>query len=179
MLTKVLLLLTVLIAAILLFATSQPAAYRVTRSATIAAPAAALFAKVNDLHTWQDFSPWAKLDPAAKNTYAGPRAGVGAALAWEGNSKVGQGRMTITESKPNELIRMRLEFIKPMASTSTTELTFQAEGARTLVTWSMSGENNFVGKLFCLFINMDKTVGGDFEKGLANLNALVGSADKK
>ncbi|MEI6106627.1 MAG: SRPBCC family protein [Opitutae bacterium] len=179
MLIKILVVLTVIIAVILLVAAAQPAAFRVTRSATIAAPAAVLFAQVNDLHAWQDFSPWAQLDPAMKNTYAGPRAGVGAALAWDGNSKVGQGRMTITESKPNELIRMKLEFIKPMAATNTTEFTFQAEGDRTLVTWSMAGENNFVGKLFCLFMNMDKMVGGDFERGLANLNALAGSAEKK
>jgi len=179
MLNKILLLLIVVIAAILIVAAAQPAAYRVVRSATISAPPAVVFAQVNDLHAWQDFSPWAKLDPNVKNTYEGPRAGPGAALAWDGNSKVGQGRMTITESRPNELIRMKLDFIKPMESTSTTEFTFKPEGDKTRVSWSMSGENNFIGKVFCLFMSMDKMVGGDFERGLANLNTVAAAAAKK
>jgi hypothetical protein len=178
MLKKILLVIVALVAVFLVVAAMQPAAYRVVRSATISAPPAVVFAQVNDFHAWQDFSPWAKLDPNAKNTYEGPRAGTGAAFAWEGNSEVGQGRMTITESKPNELIRMRLDFVKPMAGTSVTEFTFKPDGAKTLVTWTMSGENNFIGKVFCLVMNMDKTVGGQFEQGLANLDKLAAAAKK-
>lgn len=173
MLKKILLVIVALVAVFLIVAAMQPAAFRVVRSATISAPPAVVFAQVNDLHAWQEFSPWAKLDPKVKNTYEGPRVGIGATMAWEGNSQVGQGRMTITESKPNEVIRMKLDFIKPMESTSTAEFTFKAQGDKTLVTWSMAGENNFIGKVFCLVMNMDKTVGGDFEKGLANLDTLV------
>jgi len=43
----------------------------------------------------------------------------------------------------------------------------------------MAGENNFISKAFCLFMNMDKTVGGDFEKGLAQMKAVVEAAGKK
>jgi len=179
MLIKILLVLAALVAVFLIVAAFQPDSFRVERSATISAPPAIVFAQVNDLHAWQEFSPWAKLDPEAKNTYEGPRAGPGAAFAWSGNSKIGQGRMTITESRPNELVRMKLDFIKPMESTSTAEFTFKADGDSTLVAWSMSGKNNFIGKVFCLVMNMDKTVGGDFEKGLANLNTQASAAARK
>ena len=87
--------------------------------------------------------------------------------------------MTITESRPDDLIRIKLEFLKPFASTCATEFTFKPEGNQTVVTWSMAGENNFMAKAFCLFMNMDKTVGGDFEKGLAQMKSLVETASKK
>ena len=150
----------------------QPADFRVERSITISAPAAVVFARVNDLHRWQEFSPWAKLDPAAKNTFEGPAAGVGAVFAWAGNDDIGAGRMTISESRPDELVRMTIDFLKPFAATNTTDFTFKPQGGQTLVTWSITGKNSFMAKAVSLLINMDKTVGGDFEKGLADLKSL-------
>ena len=114
-----------------------------------------------------------KLDPAAKNTFQGPESGVGAIFSWAGNNEVGEGKMTITESRPNELIRCNLEFFKPMAGTSLTEFTFKPEGAGTQVTWTMSGHHNLVAKAVCLFMSMDKMVGGQFEQGLATIKSLV------
>jgi hypothetical protein len=61
------------------------------------------------LRKWEAWSPWAKLDPTAKSTLEGPSAGVGAVFAWSGNNQIGEGRMTITDSRPNELVRFRLE----------------------------------------------------------------------
>jgi hypothetical protein len=130
-----------------------------------------VFAHVNDLHKWQAWSPWAKQDPAAENTFEGPPAGIGASLAWVGK-KVGQGRMTITDSRPNEYVRFKLEFRKPFEATNTAEFTFAPEGDQTVVTWSMTGRNNFVCKAVGLFINFDKMIGGDFEKGLADLKSM-------
>jgi hypothetical protein len=104
-----------------------------------------------------------------KRTFDGPPAGVNATYAWAGNDKVGEGRMTITESKPNEVVRLKLEFFKPMAGTSDVAFTFKEDGGKTAVTWAMSGQNNFVGKAFCLFMNMDKMLGAEFDKGLAAL----------
>ena len=103
-------------------------------------------------------------------------AGVGAVHAWQGNKNVGEGRMTITESKPAERITIRLEFIKPFAATNTTVFTFVEQGGQTVVRWSMTGRNNFMGKLFGLLMNMDKMVGGDFEKGLASMKAVAEAA---
>lgn len=108
-----------------------------------------------------------------KTTFAGAPAGTGSIYEWTGNSEVGEGRMTLTESRPSELINIKLEFIKPFASTCTTTFAFKPESNQTAVTWSMHGENSFIAKAFCLFMNMDKTVGGDFEKGLAQLKTVA------
>jgi uncharacterized protein YndB with AHSA1/START domain len=151
----------------------QPSEFSVTRTAAIAAPPQAVFPHVNEIRKWEAWSPWAKIDPNAKNTFEGPPTGKGAAMAWDGNRKVGQGRMTITESRPNELVRFQLEFYKPMAGTSTVEFTFQSAGRQTTVTWSMSGKNSFLAKAICLFLSMDKMVGGQFETGLASMKAIV------
>src|SRR5215210_9240224 len=93
----------------------QPSEFRVTRSAKMNAPPEKVFAEVNDFHKWDDWSPWAKLDPNAKNSLEGPSSGAGAVFRWAGNADVVEGSMTITESKPAERIRLKLEFIKPMA----------------------------------------------------------------
>ena len=133
----------------------QPSDYRITRSATIAAPPETVFAHVNELRQWDAWSPWAKLDPNVKNTFQGPASGKGAIFMWSGNDDVGEGRMTILESRPGELVRMQLDFLKPMEDTCTTEFNFQPQGEQTVVTWSMFGKNSFVGKAFCLFMSMD------------------------
>ena len=87
--------------------------------------------------------------------------------------------MTITESKPNDLVKMKLEFIKPFQAVNTTEFTFKPEGDKTVVTWSMSGKNNFMFKAVGLFMNTDKMIGGDFEKGLASMKSIAETAAKK
>jgi uncharacterized protein YndB with AHSA1/START domain len=156
----------------------RPADFRITRTTTIAAPAEIIFQNVNDLHKWGAWSPWAKLDPAMKQTHEGVPAGVGAIYSWDGNKDVGAGRMTITESRTNESIRIKLEFLKPFAAVNETEFTFASDGNQTKVTWSMAGTNNFMSKAFCMFLDMDKMVGGDFEKGLAQMKSLVESAAK-
>ena len=173
MIKKILLVLAAIIAFVLIAAIFQPAEFRVTRSATIAAPAAVVFAEANDFKRWQAWSPWEKLDPAMKRSFEGPAAGVGAVYGWDGNSEAGAGRMTITDSKPAELVRIRLEFTKPMEAQSQVEFTFRPEGTGTAVNWTMSGTNNYVCKVLCMFMNMDKMVGADFEKGLASLKAVA------
>jgi len=157
----------------------QPSEFRIERSAVIAAPAPAVFAQVDDFHNWEAWSPWAKLDPAAKNSFEGAPAGKGASFSWAGNQKVGEGRMTITESRPNELIRIKLEFLKPFDATNTAEFTFRPEGERTAVTWSMYGHNNFISRAVFLFVNMDKALGGEFEKGLASMKSAAEASAKR
>src|SRR5262249_23304496 len=134
---------------------------------------------VNDFHNWEPWSLWAKLDPACKNTFEGAPAGKDAVFTWSGNDKVGEGRMTILESRPHELIRIKLDFIRPFPSTCTTEFTFRPEGQQTAVTWNMSGEKDYLSKAFCMFMNMDQMVGGDFEKGLAQMKAIAEAAARK
>ena len=151
----------------------RPAAFTITRSATMAAPPAAAFAEVNDFRRWESWSPWAKLDPAMTQTYDGPAAGVGAKYAWAGKGKVWEGRMAITESHPDALVRIHLEFVKPMKAVNPTVFAFKPDGTGTTVTWTMTGTNGFVGKLFFLLLNIEKMVGKDFEKGLASMKGVV------
>ena len=80
--------------------------------------------------------------------------------------------MTIIQSPPSDLVRFKLEFRKPFEATNTAEFTFAPQGDQTAVTWSMSGRNNFMCKAVGLFVNCDKMIGGDFEKGLADLKSL-------
>jgi hypothetical protein len=150
----------------------QPAHYHVERSATMNAPALVVFNQVNDFHKWDAWSPWAKIDPNIKTNYEGAPSGKGAVYSWTGNKDVGEGRMTITDSKPGESIKIKLEFMKPFAATNATLFSFKPQGNQTAVTWTMDGDNNFVGKAFSLFMNMDKMVGGDFEKGLAQMKTI-------
>jgi len=151
----------------------QPPDIAVTRSAAMTAAPAAVFDQVNDFHKWEAWSPWEKIDPAMKRTYEGPSSGTGAMYSWAGNDDVGEGRMTILESRPGELVRIKLEFLKPFAATNQADFTFKGDGGQTSVTWTMTGRKNFIMKAFCMFMDMDKHVGGDFEKGLAQMKAAV------
>ena len=173
MLQFILLGLVLVIVVFVIVVSLRPSQFRVTRSATLAAPPEAVFPQVNNLHNWESWSPWAKLDPAAKNSYSGPPEGVGANFAWDGNSKVGAGSMTITDSQPSQLVRFQLDFLKPFKGTNIAEFTFQPEGGQTVVTWTMTGTYNFVSKAFGLFVDCDKMCGGFFEKGLADMKAIV------
>jgi hypothetical protein len=173
MLRIILIALPIAVVAIGLVVAMQSAELRVVRTKTVSAPAAALFALVNDFHNWEAWSPWEKLDPALRRSYEGPSAGPGAIYSWRGSNQVGEGRMTILESNPNNLIRIKLEFFKPFAATNTAQFTFEPEGDRTLVTWSMFGEKNFLSKAIGLFMNMDKMIGSQFEQGLAQMEAAA------
>ena len=89
------------------------------------------------------------------------------------NKDVGEGRMSIVESRPAELIRFKLEFFKPFAATNSAEFSFKEEGGRTAVTWSMRGQNNFIGKAMGVVFDFDRMIGADFEAGLASLKTIV------
>jgi hypothetical protein len=170
---KVLLGLALSVGAFLGYIAVQSPKYRVERSILIKAPAEAVFAEVNDFHAWQEWSPWAKLDPNATATFAGPEAGKGAIFKWSGNEKVGEGSMTMLDTNPPNQVQIRLEFLKPMAGTAEVEFILEQVGDNTKTTWRMDGENDFVGRCFCFFMNMDKMIGSDYEKGLAKIKEIV------
>jgi hypothetical protein len=122
----------------------QPSEYRVSRTLGMAAPAPDIFA-----------------------------AGKGAIFAWSGNSKVGEGRMTLLESVPDNLVRARTDFVKPFIGSSYSEFVLRPQDSGTVVSWTIVGENDFIGKAMCLVISMDKMLGGEMEKGLASIKGLV------
>lgn len=172
MLTTILIVVAVLVIGVLLVAATRPADVRVTRTATLAAPPSMVFPHLNDLRKFQDWSPWAKLDPNCQLTFEGPATGVGSSFSWTGNAKVGAGKMTITESRANELVAYHMDFYKPFAGVGEGRMEFKSSGSGTQATWSMDTKANFVMKVMCLFMSMDKAIGGQFEQGLAKLDAV-------
>ena len=156
----------------------RPDEFTVSRSVKVFAPPEKVFPHVNELRKWDTWSPWAKLDPDCKIVLSGRAAGIGASHAWSGNNKVGEGRMTITESRLNEMIGLKLEFLRPFKATNAAEFTFKSAGNQTEVVWSMSGKNNFFFKVFGLFMDCDNMVGKDFEKGLASLKTISEATGK-
>lgn len=173
MFRKIMIGLAVLVIGFVIVVATRPADFRVERSLVMNAPPEAAFAQANDFHNWNAWSPWAKIDPNAKNAFEGPNSGVGAVFKWDGNKDVGSGSMKIEESRPNEFIKIRLEFLKPFAAVNATEFTFVPQGNQTLVTWSMYGKNGFIGKAIGLFMDCEKMVGPMYEKGLASMKAIV------
>jgi carbon monoxide dehydrogenase subunit G len=165
----------VVVAALLGFAATKPDAFRVQRSASIKAPAEKIFALINDFHRWGSWSPWEKLDPALKRTYSGAANGQGAVYEWEGNKKVGKGRMEITQTSPPSKVTIKLDFLKPFEAHNTAEFTLDGQGDSTNVTWTMDGQQPYMFKVMTLFLSMDKMVGKDFETGLANLKSITES----
>ena len=173
MLPYILIGIAVLIVLLLIVVVLQPAEFIVTRSAKFAAPPSAVFANIAEFRKWSVWSPWEKMDPNLQRTYSGPEAGVGCHYHWAGNKKVGEGQMTITEATPHQRILIKLEFLKPFVATNQAEFLFVPAGDGTEVTWNMTGERNFMMKGMGLLMNFDKMIGGDFEKGLANLKQVV------
>ncbi|MCP3141491.1 SRPBCC family protein [Pyxidicoccus xibeiensis] len=158
---------------------TRPAAFTYQRSATLPVSADVAFALVNDFHRWNEWSPWDNLDPNQKRTFTGAESGTGASYAWAGNDQVGEGRMTIEESKPNERVTIKLEFLKPWTATNTTTFAFKPVEGGTEVVWAMSGTNDFMGKAMCLVMDMDAMIGKDFEKGLASMKTAAEAEAKK
>jgi hypothetical protein len=178
MLKKILIGLAFVILAFVVVVALQPSEYRVERSATMQAPPSEVFAQVNDFHKWEAWSPWAKLDPASKVTFTGPEAGTGAVMNWAGNEKVGKGTLTLVESKPDESVKTKVEFVEPFEGSANSEFNFTPAGDQTKVTWSMSGQHNFIEKAMCLVLNGKKMMADDIDKGLANMKSVVEQGNK-
>lgn len=176
MIKKALLGLAGLIAILLVVAAFKSPDFRVERSLTIAAPAEAVFPWFNSHKKFNEFNPWLKMDPDAKVEYSGPESGVGAISTWDGK-KTGKGKATITESKPNESVRLRMDWIAPMEGVSTVDYIFKPEGGKTTVTWAMYGKSNFMGRLFSVFMDCESMCGPEFEKGLAAVAKIVATSN--
>jgi uncharacterized protein YndB with AHSA1/START domain len=161
------------ITVVLVIATTKPDEFRVERSATLDAPVEAVFGLVNDFRRWPEWSPWEDRDPEMSREFSGATQGVGAVYAWDGNSDAGAGRMEIVESHRPTHVRIQLDFERPMRSSNTTSFEFEPRGERTHVNWTMQGANPFPFKIMQVFMDMDTLVGGDFERGLAQLEAAA------
>ena len=169
MLKTIAIVVVVLIAGVLAYATTRPDSFRVERSITIKAAPDKIYPYLDDFNRWAVWSPWEKLDPAMTRSFSGAASGKGAAYAWEGNSKVGAGRMEITDSTPSSKLLIKLDFLKPFEGHNTTEYTLSPTGDSTKLTWAMYGPAPFISKLMGVFVSMDSMIGKEFESGLAKL----------
>ena len=93
----------------------------------------------------------------------------GRGFTWVGNDKVGEGRMTIVESRPAEFVDIKVDFTRPFKGTNSSAFTFKPAGDGTGVTWTMSGHQNFVAKAMCLVLNGKKMIGDQLDNGLARV----------
>jgi hypothetical protein len=173
MIKKILLGLVAVIAILLVLAAFRPAVMVVERSVTVSAPPSAVFAVVNDFGRWDEWSPWAKLDPEMKKTFEGPATGVGAVYQWSGNNEVGEGSMTLTGSAPDQKIDIKLAFLRPFPGESDVQFLFAPEGDGTKVTWAMQSPQPFIARLIGLFVNFEKMCGEQFSQGLGDLKQVV------
>jgi uncharacterized protein YndB with AHSA1/START domain len=147
--------------------------YTISREISINAPVEKIFPYLNNSKLAERWGPWLEVDPDAKMTYSGPDSGVGSRASWDGGKQLGTGSATIVESVPNQLVATKLEYIKPMYMTQDSVYLVKSSGNQTKVTWKVTGQNGFMSRLMCVFMNMDKMVGDMFEKGLSNLKILV------
>ncbi len=154
----------------------QPSELHVERSVTIAATPADVFPYANDFDKWQQWNPWREMDPSQVETFSENKVGVGAWYNWAGNEDVGEGRMTIRESVPDQKVVHDLHFIEPFKSEAVVTFTLAPAGDQTQVTWGFDGKNDFLGKAFGLFVDMDTMLGADFQRGLDKLKPLAEKA---
>jgi uncharacterized protein YndB with AHSA1/START domain len=165
--------LVLVVAALLAYAAMRPDTFRVQRSTGIDAPAERIFPLIANLESMNTWNPFVEPDPAIKIAYSGPDSGKGAAHTWSGNSKVGEGRIEVTDAAPSSRVTMQLDMLKPMKAHNAVEFTLRPNGGGTTVTWAMSGRQPFLGKLMTVFIDCDKMVGSQFERGLGKLKAIA------
>jgi hypothetical protein len=170
-LKRVIIGLVTLIALVVVIGFLLPRQVHVERSIVINAPQSQLFEALNSFKRFNEFSPWAALDPNTQYTYEGPESGVGARMSWVSNdSDLGSGTNEIVESKAPDLIRTKLDFGGQLAEAA---FRFEPAAGGTRVTWGFDGDlgNNpvmrFVGLMF------DKWIGSDYEKGLARMKQVM------
>jgi hypothetical protein len=163
----------VAVGGVLVAAAFRPDTFQVQRSARIQAPAEKIFPLINNLRSFNSWNPFEKKDPKMKGSYIGAASGRGAAYTFQGDSSVGSGSIEIVDSTPASSVRMRLDMLKPFETHNTVDFTLQPKDGATEVTWVMHGPVPYFAKVIHLFFDMDKMVGGEFDKGLASLKALA------
>jgi hypothetical protein len=160
------------IAIVLGLAAAKPDSFQVQRSASMQAPPEKVVGLIDDFHNWGSWSPWEKLDPAMNKTFSGASSGKGSVYAWEGNNKVGAGRMEILDATASQ-VTIKLDFLKPFETHNVADFTVEPQGGTTQVTWVMRGPSPFVSKIMQVFVSMDGLIGKDFETGLANMKSVA------
>ncbi len=176
MLKKILLAVVVIVGLLLAYIAGQSEDFTVSRELLIKTTPEIIFPYINNSQKSNEWMPWQESDPNAKMIYSGPDEGVGSTTTWDSTGNMGTGKAEVVESIPNQRVRTQLSYTKPMNMEQLAEITLTPSAQGTMVKWSVTGKNSFVGRIFCFFFNMDKMVGGEFEKGLNKLKGKVEEA---
>jgi uncharacterized protein YndB with AHSA1/START domain len=163
----------VAIAVVLIYSATLPNDFRVARSMTINAPPEKIFPLINDLKSFNQWNPFARRDPKMEIAYSGPPSGKGAGNAWDSTGRAGKGSLEITDILPPSSVMMRLDMEKPMEGHNTILFALQAKGDGTDVSWTMTGPYPYLNRVLGTVFNMDKMIGSEFEKGLAELKVIA------
>ena len=173
MMKKILIAVVLVICGFMAYVAMQPSEMNIARELVVNAAPEAIFPYINNTKKADEWMPWAEIDPSVQTTYSGPEEGLGSTSSWVSSGQMGVGQAVIVESTANQLVKTQLTYTKPMEMSQLAEISLTPSGEGTLVRWAVTGQNTFVSRLFCVFMNMDKMVGGQFEKGLAKLKSKV------
>jgi hypothetical protein len=164
--------LLVIIAIGLVAVLMQPGQAHIEKSIVINAPASSVFPEVSDFQKFNAWSPWAKMDPEAKQTIEGPAASVGHKMAWDG-PKTGTGTQWTEEIRENEYVKNGMKF-GGSETTYYNEFILTPEGDGTKVTWTYDGANaGLSGK--AMWLVMGSMLSNQYEQGLNDLKQIVES----
>jgi uncharacterized protein YndB with AHSA1/START domain len=177
MLLKIIIALAVILGAFLAYVAIKPSYSEISREVAINASPEKVFGFINNRTIANSWNPFLQKDKQAKITFEGPEVGVGSATIWEGGKELGKGRATVTEVVPNQKLTVKLEYQEPFVMTQEANYLLRQEGGQTIVTWKVSGHGNFLSKLFCTFMDMEKMVGDVFSDGLNQLKTQVEKAN--
>ncbi len=176
MIKKIFLVIVAMISLLLIYAGLKSPDYTVMRQITVNAPAEKVFPYLNNMKLADQWGPWKEIDPTVSMVLSGPEEGIGAKTSWAGARQMGTGSATIVESTAGSKVKILLEYTEPMAMVQNSEYLLEGTGDQSTVTWQVTGQNNFIGRVMGVFINVDQMVGGMFEKGLSNLKTLLEKA---
>ncbi len=174
--TKALIVLVIGIAVFMGYIAFQDPNYKLSREISIDAPAEKIFPYLNNAKLFEAWSPWSKLDPKAKMTYSGSAEGVGSVTSWVDGEKLGTGSATIIESVPSKSVTTKLVFVKPFTMEQTAVISIEPKEGKSVVTWSVTGQNTFLCRVVCFFMSQEKMIGPIFDQGLSNLKNLTETA---
>ena len=150
---------------------STPRIVQISRSQVIHASPESIFPHITNAQLIQTWNPFMDGDSSVNIQYSGPAEGLNAKWRWDGK-KSGAGEATIIRSEQNKRVALRLDFKKPFHVTNYGEYAISEKGGAAEITWTID-ESALFPRMLSRFVNLDKLIGGHFERGLTKLKVLV------
>jgi hypothetical protein len=174
MVSKILLVIGVLVAGILIYAGFKTPLMKVERQISIKASPEKIFPFLNSSEKSNQWMPWKETDPAVQIKFMGPSEGVGSKAIWESTGQMGTGESEITESILNKSVKTKLNYTKPFSMSQNADfIVVPGANGETTVIWAVDGHSSYFFRLIGIFMNMDKIIGDNFNKGLNNLKVMA------